>query len=358
MLCQRESLPVAEEYAKDPNTLEFTMDYECLPDNVIHRLMVEMRNDLDLDNVWRTGARFVQAGTALSAVVKSEGNLLRIFVRSENLMHPPITYLHIIKGNIDRINADMRLQEPFCKVIYKDGNVRETFDYEDLIAALKDGDTTYRSKKLRRKIPIQDILNQSGRMAEMALNKLRDDIITACRQLQGNRMYWDTDEDNRNTAIRDALRNMGYLVYDQTLQGVGGGKEKRAGELDLEIRQEGNIPWTICEALNISGKENSVWEPHLKKLLDNYNSSGMNYLFLLTYVESDRDTFPDIWNHFREHIRCFNPDKGNYEWLPNSFCEFSLDRHNNPEYIRAAKITYDREGSHTTVCHIFARMGR
>jgi hypothetical protein len=252
----------------------------------------------------------------------------------------------------------MRLQEPFCEVIYKDGNVREAFDYEDLIAALKDGDTTYRSKKLRRKIPIQDILNQSGRMAEMALNKLRDDIITACMQLQGNRMYWDTDEDNRNTAIRDALRNMGYLVNDQTFQGVGGGKEKRAGELDLEIRQEANIPWTICEALNISGKENSVWEPHLKKLLDNYNPSGMNYLFLLTYVESDRDTFPDIWNHFREHIRWFNPDKGNYEWLPNSFCEFSLDRHHNPEYIRAAKITYDRAGSPTTVCHIFARMGR
>ena len=84
---EAELAALAEEYAKDPNTLEFTMDYECLPDNVIHRLMVEMRNDLDLANVWHTVARFVQAGTAFSAVVKSEGNLLRIFVRSENPMH-------------------------------------------------------------------------------------------------------------------------------------------------------------------------------------------------------------------------------------------------------------------------------
>jgi small GTP-binding protein len=96
VLCQRESMPVAAEYAADPDALEFTMTYEYLPDNVIHRLMVEMRQDLDTANVWRTGARFAQVGTDFSAVVKSEGNLLRIFVRSGNPMHRPNTYLHII----------------------------------------------------------------------------------------------------------------------------------------------------------------------------------------------------------------------------------------------------------------------
>ena len=357
VLCQRESLPVAEEYAKAPNTLEFTMDYEYLPDNVIHRLMVEMHNDLDLNNVWRTGARFAQKETSYSAVVKSEGNLLRIFVRSDNLLHQPNTYLHILKDNIDRINADMKLQPPFCEVIYKDGDVREPFDYEDLLAAMKDGETTYRSKKLRRRILIQDILNQSGRTAEVELDKLRSDIITACMQLQGNSKFWDATEDEWNTGVRDFLRAKGYLAFDQSFQGISGG-EKKAGELDIDIRKDPDIPWTVYEALKIKDKAETQWNAHLSKLLDNYNPSGLNYLFLVTYVACDKDTFPAIWNHFREHIRWFDPGEKKYERLPGTFSEIPLNEYGSPNYIRAAKITYDRAGSPTTVCHIFARMGR
>ena len=360
VLCQRESLPVAEEYAKDPNTLEFTMDYEYLPDNVIHRLMVEMRNDLDLSNVWRTGARFAQKGTSYSAVVKSEGNLLRIFVRSDNPIHRPNTYLHILKDNIDRINADMKLVTPFCEVIYKADGIREAFDYEDLLFALKDGEKTYRSKNRNRRvrnIPIEHILNQSGRTAEVELDELRNDIITACMQLQGNIKFWGATEDEWNTGVRDFLRAKGYLAFDQSFQGISGGG-KKAGELDLDIRKYPDIPWTVYEALKIKDKSKTQWNTHLTKLLDNYNPSGLNYLFLVTYVACDKDTFSGIWNHFREHLRWFDPGDKKYERLPSSFSEIPLNEHGSPNYIRAAKITYDRAGNPTTVCHIFARMGR
>lgn len=355
VLCQRESMAVAEEYEDDPDALEFRLDYEYLPDNVIHRLMVEMRQDLDTRNVWRTGARFVQQGTGLSAVVKSDGNMLRIFVRSESANHRPNTYLHIIKGNIDRIVADLKLQPPYCEVIYKADGITEAFDYEDLIAAQQDGWDTYRSKKLRRSIPIQDILNQSGRTAEVELDKLRAAIITVCMQFQGNSKFWDATEDELNTYVRDALRIKGYLVYDQTFQGIGGG-EKRAGELDLDIRQKPDVPWTIYEALKIRDKSKTQWNAHLAKLLDNYNPSGLNYLFLVTYVDCGKDVFQDIWENFSEHIRWHNA--GVYERLPNSFSHIDLASHNNPHYIRAVRCTYDRTGSPTTVCHIFVRMGR
>lgn len=354
-LCQRESMAVAAEYAADPDTLEFRMNYEYLPDNVIHRLMVEMRRDLDTRNVWRTGARFVQQGTGLSAVVCSDGEVLRLFVRSENPMHRPNTYLHILKGNIDQINADMKLQRPYCEVIYKADGIAEAFNYEDLINALEDGETTYRSPKRRRRILIQDILNQSGRTAEVELDRLRADIITACMQLQGNSKFWDATEDEWNTAVRDALRNMKYLVNDQTFQGISVG-EKKAGELDLEIRKDPNIPWTICEALKIGDKGKAKWNAHLQKLLDNYNPSGLNYLFLLTYVDCDKDQFQPIFSSFSEHIKWYDP--GKYERLSSSFSHIRLMAHNDPNYIRALRCTYDRAGSPTTVCHIFARMGR
>lgn len=358
VLCQRESMAVAEEYENDPNTLEFQMNYDYLPDNVIHRLMVEMRQDLDTQNVWRTGARFIQQGTDLSAVVRSEGDVLRIFVRSNNPLHQPNTYLHVIKSNIDQIITDMKLQPPHCEVIYKtDGNT-EAFDYEDLIHALQDGETTYRSKVFRRRIPVQDILNQSGRAAEVELIKLRHDLITSCIQLQCNKTFWGATEDIRNTEIRDKLRNMGYLVNDQTFQGISAG-EKQAGELDLEIRKDTRIPWTICEALRISSNSataKSSWNDHLQKLLDNYNPSGLNHLFLLTYVDCDKDHFQGIWDEFSEHIKWFDPAK--YERLSSSFSHIDLSSHDNPNYIRVARCTYDRAGCPTTVCHVFVRMGR
>lgn len=358
VLCQRESMPVAEEYENDSNALEFQMNYDYLPDNVIHRLMVEMRQDLDIQNVWRTGARFIQQGTDLSAVVRSEGDVLRIFVRSNNPLHQPNTYLHVIKSNIDQIITDMKLQPPYCAVIYKADRNTEAFDYEDLIHALQDGETTYRSKVFRRRIPIQDILNQSGRAAEVELIKLRDDLITSCIQLQCNKAFWDATEDIRNTEIRDKLRNMGYLVNDQTFQGISAG-EKQAGELDLEIRKDTRIPWTICEALRISSNSataKSSWNDHLQKLLDNYNPSGLNHLFLLTYVDCDKDHFQGIWDEYSEHIKWFDPAK--YERLSSSFSHIDLSSHDNPNYIRVARCTYDRAGCPTTVCHVFVRMGR
>ena len=358
-LCQRDSMPIAKEYADDPGTLEFRMTYDYLPDNVIHRLMVEMRQDLQLSDVWRTGALFRQHGTGLSAVVEGEGDVLRIFVRSENLMHRANTYLCILKENIDRINRDMKLKEPLAEVVYKTSEGSDQFDYEELLNALEDGEETYRSKKLRRRIPIWDILNQTCRGVELDLLELRDNILTACMQMQNNRSFWTANaeariEDERNTYLRDTLINRGYLVNDQHLQGLGRGN-CGYGELDLDIRQEVDIPWTILEALRIKDGSKTDWNHHLKKLLDNYNPSGLNHLFLLTYVDSSKDDFEDILHKFSEHIKWH--DELPYVRLPSTFTHVSLRRHGDPAYMQVMRCTYDRNGAPTTVTHIFVRMG-
>ena len=353
-LCQRDSMPIAKIYAEDKGTLEFRMTYDYLPDNVIHRLMVEMRQDLQLSNVWRTGALLRQPGTDLSAVVKSEGDVLRIFVRSENAMHRPNTYLCILKENIDRINRDMELAEPYAEVVYKFSGGSECFDYEDLLNALRDGEETYRSKKLRRRIPILDILNQTGFEAEQDLNKLREDILTACMQLQGNKTFRVAKEDECNTYLRDALRNMGHLVNDQTFQGTGSGG-KSFGELDLEIRQDPKIPWTILEALRVKDRfETTDWNRHLKKLLDNYNPSGLRHLFLLTYVNCGKDNFNTLMSKYAEHVKWHDPD--DYLRLPSTFTHLSLRRHGDPAGLWAMRCTYDCDGVPTTVTHIFVRI--
>ena len=365
MLCDSNSLPVAAEYAADPNTLEFRMEYEYLPNNVLHRLMVDLRCDLSTEQVWLTGAQFVQRSTGLSAVVKSEGNVIRIFVRSENPMHRANTYLSIIKDTLDRINEDMGLTRCKNTVIYKRGEFRDRFDYDRLLKMKNRGKIHEYSEALDEDILIEDILNQTSWGENRDQEKLLHSLARACLQLQGHRIYWDCDEDTRNTYVRDALRNMGYLVSDQTLQGQGGGRV-RAGELDLEIRREANVPWTVCEALNLKDPlkktdgglkkgELDNWNGHLDKLLENYNTGGLPFLFLLSYVECPRDDFSQVVRRFSDHVKAYR--SGSFSIQSRTESSLGFAEGEQPHHIRGIRAIYDRSGCPTVVYHIFLQLG-
>lgn len=353
MLCQADSLPVAAEYEADPHTLEFRMEYEYLPNNVLHRLMVDLRRDLDTSQVWLTGALFRQTSNGLSAVVKTEGDILRIFVRGDDPLHRPHTYLNTIRDALGAIHRDMGLAEPESFIVYKKDGRSEEFLYDSLQGSLDSGLTSIYSRVMRRAIPILDILDQSDREVARKKKKLLDDVADACLQLQGKKIMWGASEDDRNTELRDALHNKGYDVADQSLMGVGAGR-KNAGEVDLLIRSEQRQPWMICEAMNITGagnKQLDYWDAHLNKLLLNYNPQGLQDLILISYVEADADKFSSLWSTYSEHMRWYDPPEvlrrnGTYRALP--------ERYN---CLRTARCTYDRGGMPTTVHHYFLRMG-
>jgi hypothetical protein len=72
--------------------------------------MVERHAELDMENVWRTGARFCHKELGYSAVVVIDGNALRFFIRHDNPMHRPNTYLTMLKANVDRIVRKMGIK--------------------------------------------------------------------------------------------------------------------------------------------------------------------------------------------------------------------------------------------------------
>lgn len=350
-LCQWNILPIAGEYADAPDTLEFRMTYEYLPVALIHRLMMEMRQDLDLSNVWLTGGCFRRGSTGLSAVVKSDRDQLHIFVRSEDGLNPPNTYLSIIIDTIDRINRDMGLSSPFEEVVYKSEQGSEIFDYRDLLSALECGEETYRSRRLRRNIPIRDILNQTGISAEPEIRQLRKDIAAACMLIQENRLYWDSPEDHRNDLVWNILSHKGYLVSEQTF--LGSGRNNRSGMPDLDIRRDPDVPWTLLEALRINDRSKSDWNRHLDKLLIDYNPIGLRHLFLLTYVDCSKERFPDILDSFTEHIRWYEPVSA--KCVPGTFQFLPADA-GNP-YQRIMQCSYDVGGAVVTVYHYFVQIG-
>lgn len=359
MLCSENSSTVVQEYAEQQDTLEFHMQFEYLPNNVLHRLMVERWRELDLGNVWRTGARFRQQDVGLSAVVKIEGNVLKIYVRSNNpKLYTPNTYLCVIEGCVDRIRNELGLPPTDKHLVYKLGDRQHIFDYEELLMMLSDGEETIYAtsfEKSRRRVRIEDILNQAAPAQEKEQEQLLEDLVKICVDLQAEKVYWGSEEDDRNRYIRNGLNKMPYVVYDQTQRGIGSGGS-RAGELDLDIRKFKDIPWAICEALRVEGVEKKDWNAHLDKLMVNYNPNGLRFLILLTYVDDVNNRFDAIWKGFKAHIRDYAPD--GFEVVPNSFHHYTQGSWTDPQYIKTARCEYICGDYQPTVYHIFVRMGR
>jgi len=354
MLCQQDSTVDIQYYEKDADTLEFRMEFDYLPNNLLHRLMVERHAELDMHNVWRTGALFRLPGTDISAVVVIDGETLKFFIRHDSAMFLPNTYLTMLKANVDRIVQRMGIQEPENVLVYKLDGKTGTFDYEELKQAWQYGETTVFSKIWKRRIPIADILNQSAPESLDNERKLLQSVQKACEQIQREPECRGSKEDNRNRRMRDALENRGYQVYDQRQMGASGTR-KDVGELDLMLYREERDekkPWSIIEALRVDDGAKRDWNSHLGKLLDNYNPHGVPFLFLVTYADCEKEQFERIWKGYREHIQKHSAGKFGYE--SESFR--ILNNEQDGYYIQTAVSRYRCGGYTPTVYHIFVQM--
>lgn len=351
MLCERNEKLSASLFLQNSRVLEFHMDYQYLPNNVFHRLMVEMRSHLDFSNVWLTGAVFEQKEMGLRALVKGEDNTLKIYATSLNPLHPANTYLSIIKSTILRINEELGL-EASEKIVYRAEEKEEIFDYNYLIESLEHQNQVVYSSQFKRNLRIMDILKQTDRGVIEKEKELIESILDACRTLQSNKIYWDATEDERNTYIRDILRAKGYIIADQTFSGKSF-SGKKPGELDISIMKSTDKAWTVIEALNISGfasAQKNKWNEHLLRLLDNYNPIGYPFLFLISYLECSKDRLNEILLDYAEHLSRYSPL--NYELQ-----KFS-NRNSGSAFIWSGECVYDRAGFPTTVYHVCVRLGK
>lgn len=107
MLCDRNEPDIVDEYMNRTEILEYQIEYKYLPLNVMHRLMVEMRNDIVIEYVWLTGALFEAKEMMLSALVKAEDNILKIYIKAGNKLFPASSYLGFIRNIVNNINRDM-----------------------------------------------------------------------------------------------------------------------------------------------------------------------------------------------------------------------------------------------------------
>jgi hypothetical protein len=352
MLCQQESTVDISKLEEDAHTLEFSMDFDYLPENLLHRLMVERHEELDIANAWRRGARFRVDKLGYSAVVFIDtDNTLRFFIQHTDPMHRPNTYLTVLKANVERIVTNMGLKAPSCQLIYKIDGKRAEFSYNRLLKMHAKGRTEEYCEALDADFRIEDILNQSAPDALQDERRLLNAIRRSCIHLQDERGYRRDPsssnqglEDKRNRRVRDDLELLGYRVSDQSQRG--------GGELDLRILDEQGDSWTIVEALRISDGAKREWNEHLNKLVGRYNTNGLSVLYLLTYVDADPAAFDKLWTDYQEHIP--KRSAGGYTCVKDSRAELNDNRR---QYIKTAKYRYVCGNFTTNVYHIFVQIG-
>lgn len=124
------------------------------------------------------------------------------------------------------------------------------------------------------------------------------DLVSVCLRLQGNFLYTDASENQRNDYVRDMLLEKGYDVKDQTRRGISSGG-RDAGEIDILI-EKGHHSWTLVEALNLASIRKDYLDLHLDKVY-RYDTAGHPFNVVLVYVTAP--DFGRFCERYYEHIR-------------------------------------------------------
>lgn len=325
------------------------------------------------ENVWLTGAVFRNQDTKQSALVRRDGNILKFYAlgtpdySARNYLEQLEDELYRIiktefKGLLPESIRNSHVVDP-CRclginrsIVYKARGKREIFNMRNLTMAQRAGIRHCYSQVEGRAVLTRAILEQGTSVEDALTLELVDDVVAACKKLQGNARFLKEESDDRsskpvhenprNTYIRDMLDCMHYHTQDQSLNGLSLGCTEE-GELDILIKKDPLTNWAILEALNPNGQE--YWENHLRKLLDNYNPQGIEILFLVTYITSRKANFNNTCGNYVGYIQGWLDPKRRYN--ENSFKEIVADGR-----LKMYRCTYDCDGYSPTVYHIFVRL--
>ena len=173
--------------------------------------------------------------------------------------------------------------------------------------------------------------------------KLFSDLIKCCIRLQAANLYKNAYEDGINDVLRDALELFGYEVRDQTRHGLSA-SGKSTGEVDILVR-EGNIPFSIIEALRATCLDTTKLSYHINKIF-NYDSLGNRCNFLVIYVQTF--DFTDFWHKYIDFISSYT--------YPYQLESFNLEEDKHYSELKWATVRLIRNKVSTNLYHIVVHL--
>ena len=187
-------------------------------------------------------------------------------------------------------------------------------------------------------------LQRTGGSSENAVNiyteeELDKSIRRALTDVQGEKLFYGADEDDINRDIYRALSTKGYHAKEQASAGKGKGG-KNAGELDILVEDENELPWAIIEGIKFEYLDRNNLKDHIDKIVDSnrYNPFGCRYgnllIYYMTSSKAPSDTFARFCSRFRDYLNDYNYDQIHLTDLKEEKCRLE-------SYILSGKIEFE-----------------
>lgn len=353
MLCDNNELPIASDYQNREDIQEFYLEYEYLPLNVLHQFLVDMHSYLNLEQVWLTGAEFRFDSMNMTALILAEESKIKIFIKNHSQVYKAGTVLNLILDVFNRINERMGISAEKT-LVYKENGRKDTFDYEEISEAVEYGEVQRYNRIFKKSINLVSLLNHAGAEERFEEKMLIQEVIKSCQEAQDYFPLQSSYEDPKNTYIAKHLRAKSYCAYDQTF----GGKSqsgKGPGELDILICSDSDTPLAIYEGLMLNSflsEDKKSWSEHLKKLVDNYNSRGIQLGFLVSYVNWEKAQFKGLHDEYCEYIKQYSFEECDFELV--NISPLSIEGN----FTRAMMVHYQFAGMPIRICMICVRFGK
>ncbi len=163
-LCQKEEGNEECFEEKEP-MLEYLFRYEYLPENVLHRLMIQMNQWLDFHCIWRSGMRIQEDSTGLSALIRAQQKQLHIFIRSSSPLHEPWEMLNRIRECLLKIHRELNLLAEDVILFRKEEFVEE-ISYDRITKYLNNHHKEYYIPDINEEIDLYELIGKvEGREA-------------------------------------------------------------------------------------------------------------------------------------------------------------------------------------------------
>ena len=368
----------------------YEFQYEYLPDTIIHRLMIYCyQSHFIVRDRWRKGIKVDFSGeySGLTAVIDSgkENQSISIDVYSDGRI-PCWEFLSKLREEILQINSEISLNAEDYINMETDGK-KDQFSVAAVLNRRARGKTDYPGKNYNGDYEISDILGfafgpvntvfieeavesrnevVTGDILNQILARLNEEnnsskirtvlesVIKALQAMQNNKMYYRNQDNSndlenyRNRYVSEYLRAAGYDCSDQQPGGTGA-TGKKSGERDFVVRDKSGSELLIYEGLNLKAVNNTKIDQHLKKLLENYNPTGLQYGILATYFECDKNTFKSITRDYKKHISNYKSESFNCVGKP-------ITLPSTGQFLSCMKMQYETGGLDFFIYHIIARI--
>lgn len=109
-------------------------------------------------------------------------------------------------------------------------------------------------------------------------------------------------EDDINDRLRESLISSGYSIKDQSRGGFSG-SGVGVGERDLVMMNQFGQQATLIEAMCLNSVVKKTIKTHYDKLINNYNTQGNPFDFLITYAKVNN--FDSFWDKYQKNFDGF-----------------------------------------------------